>query len=459
MHLFNSDDPRPIHFMGIAGAGMSALALIARSRGVPVTGCDTDPNGAPDVADLGVSIAEGHDANHVLGARAVVYTAAVPPDHPELEAARTAGIPVIKRAAALQSAIEDGRTVAVSGTHGKTTTTVMAATAIEASGFDPTAIVGGRVSGWQGNARIGTGDLYVVEADEYDKSFLELYPDVAVINNVEADHMECYGSVAGLEAAFVEFAGRANRVLAGADDAGAARVARSIDRPLWRVGLAEDADIRLTAVERGAKGSTARLELPTGDSVPIRLQMPGLHNLRNAAMAVGSVLALDGDVRRAADSLGDFTGVDRRFDVLGTRGGVTVVDDYAHHTTEVAVTIAAARQRFPDRRLVTVFQPHLYSRTKAQGQALGIVLSTADLVVVTDIYPAREKPLKGVTGKLVDNAARRSGADVEWVERLSDLPEVLSRLVRDGDVVLTLGAGDITQVGPALLNRLGGAAA
>ena len=181
--------------------------------------------------------------------------------------------------------------------------------------------------------------------------------------------------------------------------------------------------------------------------------------MRNAAMAVGSVLALDGDVRRAADSLGDFTGVDRRFDVLGTRGGVTVVDDYAHHTTEVAVTIAAARQRFPDRRLVTVFQPHLYSRTKAQGQALGIVLSTADLVVVTDVYPARERPLEGVTGKLVVNAARRSGADVEWVERLSDLPEVLSRLVRDGDVVLTLGAGDITQVGPALLNRLGGAAA
>jgi UDP-N-acetylmuramate--alanine ligase len=335
----------------------------------------------------------------------------------------------------------------------------MAATAIEAGGFDPTAIVGGRVSGWHGNARIGTGDLYVVEADEYDKSFLELHPDVAVINNVEADHMECYGTVEGLEAAFVEFAGRANRVLISADDAGAARVARSIDRPLWRVGLAEDADIRLTAVERGAKRSTTRLELPTGDTVTVRLQVPGLHNLRNAAMAVGSVVALDGDVNRAADSLADFLGVDRRFDVLGTRGGVTVVDDYAHHSTEVAVTIAAARQRFPDRRLVTVFQPHLYSRTKVQSQALGIVLSTADLVVVTDIYPAREKPLKGVTGKLVVNAARASGVEVEWVERLSDLPAALIQLVREGDVVLTLGAGDVTQVGPALLDRLAGAAA
>ena len=459
MLLFNSDDPRPIHFMGIAGAGMSALALIARSRGATVTGCDANPSGATEFVDLGLAVAQGHDPDHVMGARAVVYTAAVPSDHPELEAARAAGIPVIKRAAALQSAIEDGRTVAIAGTHGKTTTTVMVATAIEAGGFDPTAIVGGRVSGWQGNARIGTGDLYVVEADEYDKSFLELYPDIAVINNVEADHMECYGTVKGLEAAFVEFAGRANRVLAGADDAGAARVARSIGRPLWRVGLAEDADIRLTAVERGAKGSTTRLELPTGDSVTIRLQVPGLHNLRNAAMAVGSVLALDGDVNRAADSLGNFTGVDRRFDVLGTRGGVTVVDDYAHHSTEVAVTIAAARQRFPDRRLVTVFQPHLYSRTKVQGQALGIVLSTADLVVVTDIYPAREKPLKGVTGKLVVNAARASGAEVEWVERLSDLPEALIQLVRKGDVVLTLGAGDVTQIGPALLDRLAGAAA
>ncbi|UCD23181.1 MAG: UDP-N-acetylmuramate--L-alanine ligase, partial [Gemmatimonadota bacterium] len=187
--------------------------------------------------------------------------------------------------------------------------------------------------------------------------------------------------------------------------------------------------------------------------------VPGLHNLRNAAMAVGSVLALEGDVKEAAASLSGFSGVDRRFDVLGTRGGVTVVDDYAHHATEVAVTIGAARQRFPDRRLVTVFQPHLYSRTKAQGQALGIVLSTADLIVVTDVYPAREKPIKGVTGKLVANAVRRAGAEVEWVEHLSDLPEILSQMVRDGDVVLTLGAGDVTQVGPALLERLAGAAA
>ena len=459
MVLFIPDDPRPVHFVGIAGAGMSALALIAKSRGVSVTGCDTNPNTAIEMADLGVPVMVGHDAAHVNGARAVVYTAAVPSQHPELEAARKAGIPVVKRAAALQAAIAGGRSVAVAGTHGKTTTTVMAATALIAAGLNPTAIAGGRVAAWGGNARIGGSDLYVVEADEYDSSFLELRPEVAVVNNVEADHLECYGSVGNLEAAFAEFAGRAQRVLVGADDGGAARVRQAIARPTWRVGFAADADLRLTDVEREPERSTARLELPGGSAVAIELPLAGLHNLRNAAMALGTVLALDGDVEGGARGLRDYRGVMRRFQVLGTAAGVTVVDDYAHHATELAATLAAARQRFPGRRLVAVFQPHLYSRTQAQGQAQGIVLSTADLVVVTDVYPAREKPIKGVTGKIVAQAARAAGAPVEWVERLADVPPALTRLVRDGDVVLTLGAGDITQTGPDLLSTLAGAAA
>jgi len=459
MSLFIPNDPRPIHFMGIAGAGMSALALIARHRGVPVTGCDNDLSGAKDAVEQGVTVTQGHDPSHVAGVRAVVHTAAVPPEHPELAAARAAGIPVLKRAAALQQAIGGGRTVAIAGTHGKTTTTAMVAVALEAVGLDPTAIVGGRVSKWKGNARVGAGDLFVVEADEYDRSFLELSPQIAVVNNVEADHLECYGSLEALEEAFAEFAGRANRVLTGADDGGANRVGVAAGRPVWRVGLAPDADLLINDVERNEAGSSARLRLPDGRTLVLELTVPGLHNVRNAAMAVGVVYALGEDPAAALQMLREYSGVERRFEVLGTKRGVTVVDDYAHHSTEVAVTLAAARQRFPGRRLVVVFQPHLFSRTRDQAPSLGIVLSTADIVVVTDIYPAREKPIRGVTGKLVAKAATSAGASVEWVEDVADLPDKLSEMVRDGDVVMTLGAGDITNVGNQLLTRLAGAAA
>lgn len=459
MSLFIPTDPRPVHFMGIAGAGMSALALIARRRGVAVTGCDNDLSGATDVVDQGIAVNLGHDPGHVEGARAVIHTAAVPSEHPELTAARAAGIPVLKRAAALQQVVGSGRTVAIAGTHGKTTTTVMVALALEAVGLDPTALVGGRVSKWGGNARLGGDEIYVVEADEYDRSFLELYPEIAVVNNVEADHLECYGSVESLEAAFGEFAGRAARVLVGADDGGASRVGLAAGNPVWRVGLAPDSDLRISDVERNETVSSARLRLPEGKTVGLELTVPGLHNLRNAAMAVGVAHALGEDPVRAAQALQEYSGVERRFEVLGTKRGVTVVDDYAHHSTEVAVTLAAARQRFPNRRLVVVFQPHLFTRTRAQAPALGIVLSTADLVVVTDIYPAREQPIRGVTGKLVAKAATSAGALVEWVQDVADLPARLSELVNDGDVVLTLGAGDITTVGAKLLTKLAGAAA
>jgi UDP-N-acetylmuramate--alanine ligase len=456
MSLFILDDPRPVHFMGIAGAGMSALALIAKSRGVVVTGCDLNSHGASDVAERGVLVFEGHDVSHVHDARAVVYSAAVPPDHPELAAARAAGLPVVKRAAALGEAVQEGLTVGIAGTHGKTTTTAMTTTALKAVGRDPTGIVGGRVASWKGNALIGGSDLYVVEADEYDRSFLELYPKVAVINNVEIDHLECYGSVAALEGAFGEFAGRAERVLLNADDRGASRVARLLEVPTWSVGQGSHADFRLSDVSHTARRTVARLSVPNGESVAVDLLVPGLHNVRNAAMAVGVAFALDEDVAAAAAGLRQFTGVSRRFEVLGTAAGITVVDDYAHHATEVAATLGAARQRFPGRRLVAVFQPHLYSRTQAQGQALGIVLSVADLAVVTAIYAAREAPIPGVSGKMVAEAVHCAGGVVEWVEQRAGLTDVLIPLVREGDVVLTLGAGDITEIGPELLQRLDG---
>jgi len=379
--------------------------------------------------------------------------------HDELAAARDAGVPTLSRAEALGEMVR-GRTVAgVAGTHGKTTTTAMLTEALLAAGQDPTALVGGRVAGWSGNARVGGDELYVLEADEYDKSMLKLEPTLALVNNVEADHLECYGSVDALESAFVEFAGRAKRALVGTDDAGANRVARALTTPVWHVGLAAHADVRLTDIRRERDVNAARVSLPDGRSLDISLRVPGLHNLRNAAMALGAVLALDQDIEAAAEGLDRFTGVGRRFEVLGTVRGVTVVDDYAHHPSEVAATLAAARQRYPSARLVAAFQPHLYTRTQALGEAMGIALAMADLAVVTDVYPAREQPIPGVTGDLVARAARRAGAHVEWIPDRDRLAERLAETVSDGDVVFTLGAGDITDVGRDLMQRLAGRAA
>jgi UDP-N-acetylmuramate--alanine ligase len=454
MDLLTPDDPRPVHFMGIAGAGMSALALLARRRGIAVSGCDTDPAAASDVVAAGAQVFAGHDSAHVRDARAVVYTSAVPADHPELEAARRAGVPVIRRARALADVVAGATVVGVAGTHGKTTTTVMVTEALEAAGGGPTGLAGGRVAAWGGNARLGGTGLYVVEADEYDRSFLELWPTVAVVNNVEADHLECYGTVAELESAFAEYAGRAPHVLVGADDAGARRVAEHVGGRATLVGQARDAALRIGRVQADAAGSRAEVTLPDGRTCALRLAVPGLHNVRNAAMAVGVAATLDMPLDPVLEALAAFSGVGRRFEVLGEALGVVVVDDYAHHPTEVAATLAAARQRYPRGRLVAVFQPHLYSRTAAMGDALGLALGVADVAVVTEIYAARERPRPGVSGRVVLEAAGRAGVETVWVPARANLAGELATRVRAGDVVLTLGAGDVTLVGRELLAAL-----
>ena len=435
---------------------MSALALIARHRGVSINGCDSDTSGAgsEDLTALGVGVSRGHDPSHLDGVRAVVVTAAVPRDHPELERARALNLPIVRRADALGDLVSSGSLVAVAGTHGKTTTTVMVTEALTAAGRNPTGLAGGRVAHWGGNARLGSNDLFVVEADEYDKAFLSLHPTVAVVNNVEADHLECYGSVEALEDAFAEFAGRAQRVIVGADDAGADRVAMRVGAPVWRVGIGPTADVRIRAVRLEPGGSRATIALPGGDSVELQLAVPGMHNVRNAAAALAALHALGADVAAGARVLAEFRGVGRRFERLGDAGGVTVVDDYAHHPTEVAATLAAARQAFPGRRVVAVFQPHLYSRTALHGEALGKALAAADVVVVAPIYGAREQPLAGVTHHLVVRGATRAGAATVGVRDRAGLTTHVSRVLREGDVVFTLGAGDVTRVGPELLRIL-----
>lgn len=455
MDLFASTDPRPVHFVGIGGAGMSALALLARRRGATVSGCDTDPAGVSDLLAHQIPVDIGHDAAHVRGARAVVVTAAVPAEHPELVAARALGVPVIPRKDALGALCAGHETVAVSGTHGKTTTTVMTTEALAAAGLDPTGLAGGRVAGWGGNARVGADRLFVVEADEYDQAFLSLQPTVAIVNNVEADHLECYGSVAALEDAFVTFASRARTALVGADDAGACRIADRLPATrVVRFGVGPGADVRLQQIEQHPDGSRATVRVG-GRELRLQLQVPGLHNLRNALAALLAADALGADLDRAAEALARFTGVGRRFERVGRAGDVEVVDDYAHHPTELHATLEAARQAYPGRRIVAVFQPHLYSRTIEHGAALGEALARADLAVVTEIYAAREQPVPGVTGRSVADAATRAGVRAAFVADRGALAQALLGLVQPGDVVFTLGAGDITRVGPELLGRLG----
>jgi UDP-N-acetylmuramate--alanine ligase len=387
--------------------------------------------------------------------RAVVVSSAVPPDHPELERARELGLPVVRRAEALAAAISPGRVVAVAGTHGKTTTTVMTTEALAAAGLNPTGIAGGRVAGWGGNARIGGDDLFVVEADEYDRSFLALTSQVAVINNVEADHLECYGSMDALEEAFAKFAGPARRVIVGGDDATALKVAGMAGRPTWTVGLSATADVRIQVVERAEGRSVATVTLPGGKAVELRLRVPGLHNVRNAAAALAVAVELGAPLGPVLGALSEFAGVGRRFELVGESQGVVVVDDYAHHEGEISATLEGARQAYPTRRLVGVFQPHLFSRTRDHGVAMGRALAAADVVVVADVYPAREAPIPGVTGEVVVRAAEAAGAkQVVWVPRRGELAERVRDLSSPGDLILTMGAGDVTTVGRELLNLL-----
>lgn len=455
MELFSPADRRAVHFVGIGGAGMSALASIACRRGVAVSGCDADPSGAADVAALGAVVRAGHSPDHLDGVRAVVVTAAVSAEHPELVRARELGIPVVPRKAALAELVAGRRLVAAAGTHGKTTTTVMATEALAAAGLNPTGLAGGRVSTWGGNARLAGDDLFVVEADEYDKAFLTLHPTVAIVNNVEADHLECYGSVAALEDAFAEFAGRADTVLVGADDAGAARIGSRVrQRRVWRFGTGVGSEIRITNLRQEAELTSAEVLFPDGRHVTLRLRVPGLHNIRNATGALGAVVALGGDLDRAVEALGDFRGVGRRFDRLGEAGGVAIVDDYAHHPSELVATLAAARQAYPGRRLVAVFQPHLYSRTQQHGAAMGIALAAADVVVVTEVYAAREQPIAGVSGRQVAEAASQAGATTYFESDRAALGARVASVLAPGDVLLTLGAGDITRLGPELAAHL-----
>ncbi len=449
-----------LHLVGIGGAGMAGLALLLQARGAQVSGCDREASETTeDLERRGIAVRRGHDSEHMGGIDAVVHTAAVPLDHPELAAAQMRGLPVLKRSDALAELVNAGSLVAVAGTHGKTTTTALTATALEGAGFDPTALVGGRVPGWKGNARIGASDLYVVEADEYDRAFLSLRPRVAVVTSVEAEHLDTYRSVEDLEAAFDEFLGRmpgGGQVIACYDEPGARRRLDRVGARGSSYGLKPGAELQASAVIQDPDRTRFSVGWRGNELGEFELALRGRHNVLNALAALGVTLALGREPRSVAAALAKFTGVERRFQTLGTARGITVVDDYAHHPTEVRATLATAVQAFPGRRLVAAFQPHLYSRTAALAGDFGRALAAADLAFVTEIYAAREDPIAGVSAALVVEAAGAAmGADrVRFATRLPELREALVAELEEGDVLVTLGAGDIGSVAHAVWDDL-----
>jgi UDP-N-acetylmuramate--alanine ligase len=459
-HLLDLADPRPIHFVGIAGAGMSALAELFTLRGIVITGCDTHPENAPDLVRRGIAVQGSHSPDHAEHARALVVTSAMPKDHPEILRARELGIPVIRRAEALGEATAGAMLVGVAGTHGKSTTTVMTTEALAAAGLEPTGYVGARVTAWGGNLRAGSGERFVVEADEYDRSFLALAPTVAVVTNLEADHLDIYAGLDDLRRTFARYVQGARYIVLCADDREANRLPTPATAEVIRYGLTSS-DARLRAVNLRRDGIGTRFDVVYDDKPcgEVTLAVPGEHNVRNALAALAVGLGLGVTVPRMAPGIAAFRGVERRFQLLGEARGAMIVDDYAHHPTEVAATVQAARAAAPDRRLVVAFQPHLYSRTRDFAREFAEALARADVVYLLDIYGAREAPMAGVTSDLVATAMAAMGRAPAWRGPRTALAAALAPAICPGDLVVTMGAGDVTRVGPALLAALGSGAA
>lgn len=445
-----------VHMVGIGGAGMSGIARLLLARGVRVSGSDLkDTRGLALLRGAGAVVRLGHRPEHLEEVDAVIVSTAIGGANPEVVAARGRGIPVLARAQVLAALMRDARGIAIAGTHGKTTTTSMVAAIFEGAGLDPTYVVGGDLNESGSNARAGSGPHFIAEADESDGSFLLLAPEVAVITNVEADHLDFYEDADEVEAAFGRFCRQAGRVIACADDPGVRRVLEAAGADATLYGETEDAAVRLEAATSVPGGSRGRLRVGEAGMVNLRLRLPGRHYLLNAAAAVAVAADAGVSPAEAAATLEAFAGVRRRFEPRGEAAGARFVDDYAHHPTEVTATLAAARAEEP-RRLLAVFQPHRYSRTRAFWRELGESLTGADVVVITDVYGAGEDPQPGVSGKLLVEAllekVPRSRA--VYLPSRADVAPFLAGEVRPGDLVLTLGAGDVTMVAEETLGRI-----
>ncbi|MFJ5289319.1 UDP-N-acetylmuramate--L-alanine ligase [Streptomyces sp. NPDC088348] len=450
------------HFIGIGGAGMSGIAKILAQRGARVAGSDArDSPAAEALRGLGVTVHVGHAAGHLASdATCVVVSSAIREDNPELVRAAELSIPVVHRSDALASLMRGLRSIAVAGTHGKTTTTSMLAVALTELALDPAYAIGGDLAGPGTNARHGAGDIFVAEADESDRSFQKYDPEVAVVLNVELDHHANYASMDEIYDSFETFVGKivpGGTLVINADQPGAVELtARVRDLSTLKVvtyGASDTADVRVHKVT--PRGLTSEVTvLLNGKFLTFTVSVPGTHYAHNAVAALAAGVALGIPAHNLASALGKYTGVKRRLQLKGEAAGVQVVDSYAHHPTEMTADLEAMRGAVGDARILVVFQPHLFSRTQELGIEMGQALRLADASVVLDIYPAREDPIPGITSELIIDAARAAGADVTAVHDKEQVPGTVAGMAKPGDLVLTMGAGDVTDLGPRILDHL-----
>ncbi|MEE2710433.1 MAG: UDP-N-acetylmuramate--L-alanine ligase [Gemmatimonadota bacterium] len=445
------------HLVGIGGIGMSGLAEILIRLGYDVSGSDICESQLTNrLAEMGGTIYRGHDKHHVADTDVLVYSAAIHNDNPEVVEARSKGILVLSRGDLLAAMVRQGTGIAVAGTHGKSTTTGMIGVMFLDCDLDPTLIVGAVVPTIGSNVRIGEGVHVIVEADEYNRSFLQLSPDIAVLTSIDADHLEYYGSQDAIDTAFLSFvhALPSHRpVIACNDDPGVCRLLPDVRRETITYGIESAADVRATEIILDGYTSSSTIIIGGIEAGRLILKRPGIYHISNAlaAIATGNHLGLSWEEMRK--SLTEFEGLKRRFEVKGEKNGITVIDDYAHHPVEVSALLRGATAG--DSRIVAVFQPHLYSRTKLFAEDFGAALALADVVVLTDVFPSREKPVPGVTGELIHQAVRDQGnSDVFYVGDKHQLADFVSDKLQPGDTVLTIGAGDITDVGNQILERI-----
>jgi len=447
-----------IHFIGIGGSGMSGIAEILLAQGFSVSGSDMAQSETTDyLSSLGATVFIGHRAENVHKAEVVVYSSAVNlNENPETAEALKLNIPLIRRAEMLAEVARLNYCLAIAGTHGKTTTTSIVGLTLMKAGFDPTVLVGGRLHGLGGtNARLGKGEWTIVEADEYDRSFLQLSPTIAIINNLEAEHLDIYGSLDDIKDAFVEFANKTpfyGFIAVGLDDAGIKDILPMIKKKVITFGLSPHAEFRAVEITSYQHSTHCKI-LQNGNLLgDLTLNIPGIHNIKNAlaAIAVSTKLGIEFSIIKQA--IAEFTGVYRRFEIKGENGGVLIIDDYAHHPTEVRATLSAARAGWQNRRIVCLFQPHTYSRTRDFFKEFGQSFDDADVLVVLDVYPAREKPIEGVTGELIAKTARQSGhRNVQYIADKNDAAEFLRSILTENDMLLTVGAGDVWKTGETIL--------
>lgn len=449
-----------LHFVGIGGAGMSGMAKILHNLGYKVSGSDITPTEVTDhLESVGVTIYTGHSGQQVAGADLVVISSAVTESNPEVVEALHRGIPVIKRAEMLGELMRLKFSIGIAGSHGKTTTTAMLGKILMTAKADPTVLIGGRAVELDSGGQLGTGDIMVAEADEFDRSFLKMFPTIAVITNIEEDHLDCYDGLDDLLKAFTEYINKVpfyGSVIIPESDPNVSRIRDDIKRPIVTFGFDSPADVRAANVDLSGFGSRFQLFVKGEYRADITLHVPGRYNVANALAAIAAALEIEVPLEKIEEGLRAFQGVGRRFQVMGVVREITVVDDYAHHPREVMATLTGAKEAGHAGRIIAVFQPHLFSRTRDFYRQFAEALHYADEALVADIYPAREQPLPGITAAMItDYAASIGYRNVRYIGLKENAVDEAVRLARPGDVIITMGAGDIFRINDKLIKKLG----